>query len=250
MAGMWITGAQQVPKVDGKLIKQLMPVAFAHTVGHVTACVSFSMMAVSFAHIVKAAEPVFSVALSGPFLGTYFPPYVWASLIPIVVGCSLCAMKELSFAWGGFLFAMASNLGMVFRNILSKKCLTDVKDRNLDGINLFGLLSIISCVYCIPLAFVMESHMWPAMWETAVTSMGQGELLKLLALSGIFYHLYNQVLATLTRSQSFRMALWLPPISLNVVDCPAAAVLHGAGPGTVPHLVLSVQHNEARGGRG
>lgn len=194
MCAMWATGLQKKPKVDMELIKGLLPVAFAHTVGHVTACVSFSLMAVSFAHIVKSAEPVFAVALSGPFLGTWAPAYVWASLIPIVAGCSLSAMKELSFAWGGFLFAMASNFGMVFRNILSKKCLTgDMKEKNIDGMNLFGLLSIISCVYCIPLALIMESSKWDVAWQVAVSSLGQGEFLKLLALSGVFYHLYNQL---------------------------------------------------------
>ena len=129
MCGLWIFKIQPAPKVDVGLIVQLAPVALAHTIGHVTACVSFSLMAVSFAHIVKSAEPVFSVALSGPFLGQWAPAYVWLSLLPIVAGCSLSAMKELSFAWGGFLFAMASNLGMVMRNILSKKCLTDIKVR-------------------------------------------------------------------------------------------------------------------------
>eukprot|EP00873_Tetraselmis_striata_P001038 jgi/Tetstr1/421302/TSEL_012275.t2 len=194
MGAMWVSGLQKAPKMDWDLFKGLLPVALAHTIGHVTACVSFSMMAVSFAHIVKSAEPVFAVALSGPFLGTWAPAYVWASLIPIVAGCSLSAMKELSFGWGGFLFAMSSNFGMVFRNILSKKCLTgDMKSKNIDGMNLFGLLSIISCIYCIPLALIMESTKWGGAWEAAVTSLGQGEFLKLLALSGVFYHLYNQL---------------------------------------------------------
>lgn len=39
-------------------------VALFHTIGHVSACVSFSQMAVSFAHVVKAAEPVLSVVLA------------------------------------------------------------------------------------------------------------------------------------------------------------------------------------------
>jgi solute carrier family 35 protein E1 len=52
---------------------------------------------------------------------------VWASLLPIVAGCSLSAMKELSFSWGGFNSAMVSNLGMVLRNIYSKKSLNDYK---------------------------------------------------------------------------------------------------------------------------
>ena len=55
--------------------------------------------------------------------------YVWVSLLPIVGGCSLSAMKELSFSWGGFNSAMISNLGMVLRNIYSKKSLNDYKVR-------------------------------------------------------------------------------------------------------------------------
>lgn len=70
---------------------------------------------------------VFSVALSGPLLGQTYPIYVWLSLLPIVAGCSLAAMKEVSFAWSGFNYAMASNLGMVLRNIYSKKSLTKYK---------------------------------------------------------------------------------------------------------------------------
>lgn len=42
----------------------VLPVALFHAVGHVSACVSFSKMAVSFTHVIKAAEPVFSVVLS------------------------------------------------------------------------------------------------------------------------------------------------------------------------------------------
>lgn len=53
--------------------------------------------------------------------------YVWLSLVPIVAGCSLSAMKELSFSWPGFNNAMYSNIGMVMRNILSKKLMGGFK---------------------------------------------------------------------------------------------------------------------------
>jgi solute carrier family 35 protein E1 len=127
MLGLWALRLQPVPKVNFQFFIALMPVALFHTIGHVSACLSFSQMAVSFAHIVKSAEPVFSVALSGPLLGQTYPYYVWLSLLPIVAGCSLSAMKEISFAWSGFNYAMVSNLGMVLRNIYSKKSLTDYK---------------------------------------------------------------------------------------------------------------------------
>eukprot|EP00879_Flechtneria_rotunda_P015024 GHRR01015699.1.p1 GENE.GHRR01015699.1~~GHRR01015699.1.p1 ORF type:complete len:331 (+),score=78.12 GHRR01015699.1:384-1376(+) len=190
MVGLWVTRLQPTPKVDRQFLVALLPVALFHTIGHVSACVSFSHVAVSFAHIVKSAEPVFSVILSGPILGQIYPWYVWASLLPIVGGCSLSAMKEVSFSWAGFNNAMVSNLGMVLRNIYSKKSLNDYK--HIDGINLFGLISIVSLIFCIPAAIFVESHMWSTAWQTAVYKLGTTQFYQLLGLSGMFYHLYNQ----------------------------------------------------------
>ncbi|GBF93816.1 hypothetical protein Rsub_06148 [Raphidocelis subcapitata] len=190
MVCLWATKLQPAPQVDKGFLIALLPVALFHTIGHVSACVSFSQVAVSFAHIVKSAEPVFSVLLSWPLLGIVYPWYVWGSLLPIVAGCSLSALKEVSFSWGGFNNAMISNLGMVLRNIYSKKSLNDYK--HIDGINLFGLISIVSLLYCAPAAVFAEGHMWGAAWEAAVAKMGQGALLQLLAVGGLFYHLYNQ----------------------------------------------------------
>ena len=127
MCFLWLTKLHPQPRVDSKFFKALLVVAAFHTVGHVAACTSFGQMAVSFAHIVKSAEPVFSVALAGPILKETYPIYVWLSLVPIVAGCGLSAMKEVSFAWNGFNNAMLSNIGMVLRNIYSKKALGDYK---------------------------------------------------------------------------------------------------------------------------
>jgi solute carrier family 35, member E1 len=100
-------------------------------------------------------------------------------------------MKEVSFGWGGFNYAMASNLGMVLRGIYSKQCLKDFKD--MDGINLFGLISIASLIYCIPAALYMESHHWAAALRTAADSPGPFSVTNLLIVGGVFYHLYNQL---------------------------------------------------------
>eukprot|EP00199_Chlamydomonas_sp_CCMP681_P002140 CAMPEP_0119107224 /NCGR_PEP_ID=MMETSP1180-20130426/9583_1 /TAXON_ID=3052 ORGANISM="Chlamydomonas cf sp, Strain CCMP681" /NCGR_SAMPLE_ID=MMETSP1180 /ASSEMBLY_ACC=CAM_ASM_000741 /LENGTH=403 /DNA_ID=CAMNT_0007092683 /DNA_START=17 /DNA_END=1228 /DNA_ORIENTATION=+ len=190
MVLVWLLRIQPAPRLDGAFLLALLPVALFHTIGHVSACVSFSQMAVSFAHIVKAAEPVFSVALSGPLLGVVYPAYVWLSLVPIVAGCAMSAMKEVSFAWGGFNYAMVSNLGMVLRNIYSKKSLVNYK--HIDGINLFGLISIVSLVYCAPAAYIMEGTQWASAWQAGCGQLGTAALVQLLAVSGLFYHLYNQ----------------------------------------------------------
>jgi hypothetical protein len=44
MLALWATRLQPAPRVDGKFLAALMPVAFFHTVGHVSACVSFSQV--------------------------------------------------------------------------------------------------------------------------------------------------------------------------------------------------------------
>ncbi|KAL6751807.1 triose-phosphate transporter family-domain-containing protein [Haematococcus lacustris] len=190
MGCLWITGLQPAPKLSRPFLLALMPVALFHTIGHVSACTAFGQMAVSFAHIVKSAEPVFSVALSGPLLGVTYPSYVWLSLLPIVAGCAMSAMKEVSFAWSGFNNAMISNLGMVLRNIYSKKSLGDYK--HIDGINLFGLISIASLFYCLPAALVIESAQWGPAWQAAVAKLGTTQFCQTLAWGGLFYHLYNQ----------------------------------------------------------
>jgi solute carrier family 35 protein E1 len=197
MMALWGTGLQKRPRVSPELIKALLPVAFFHTVGHVSACVSFSHVAVSFTHVVKSAEPVLSVILSQLFLKEVYPFYVWASLLPIVVGCSLAAVNEVSFAWAGFNNAMISNLGMVLRNVYSKKYLDEFKD--IDGINMFALLSILSIFITAPVAVVVEGfkggvYQWGAMADAATQSLGGDfvTFLRLVVASGIFYHLYNQ----------------------------------------------------------
>ena len=196
MCALWATGLHPAPAVSGKLFRALLPVAFFHTVGHVSACVSFSQMAVSFAHVVKSAEPVLSVILAQVILKETYPYYVWLSLVPIIAGCSLAAMKEVSFVWGGFNNAMLSNVGMVLRNIYSKKYLDEYK--HIDGINMFALLSIIALIYTIPAAIYMEGfkggvYQWGTMAASGIDALGgSAPFFRLLAATGLFYHLYNQ----------------------------------------------------------
>lgn len=40
---------------------------------------------------------MFSVLLSAPLLGTSYPPLaVWASLVPIIAGCAISSLNEVS----------------------------------------------------------------------------------------------------------------------------------------------------------
>ncbi|KAH7422759.1 hypothetical protein KP509_12G024000 [Ceratopteris richardii] len=150
-----------------------------------------SKVAVSFTHIIKSAEPAFSVLVSRFLLGEHFPLPVYLSLIPIIGGCGLAALTELNFDMTGFMGAMISNLAFVFRNIFSKKGMKTGK--SVGGMNYYACLSILSLVFLTPFAFAIEGpKMWAAGWQTAIQNVGPN-IFWWAVFQSVFYHLYNQV---------------------------------------------------------
>ncbi|KAJ4721408.1 Glucose-6-phosphate/phosphate translocator 1, chloroplastic [Melia azedarach] len=187
---LWSLKLQPCPKITKPFIVALLGPALFHTIGHISACVSFSKVAVSFTHVIKSAEPVFSVVFSS-FLGDTYPLKVWLSILPIVFGCSLAAVTEVSFNFGGLWGAMISNVGFVLRNIYSKRSLQDFKEVN--GLNLYGWITIISLIYLFPVAVFVEGSQWVQGYHNAIASIGEPTTFYIwVLLSGIFYHLYNQ----------------------------------------------------------
>ena len=59
---VWGSGARKAPELSTDNVKTLMPVAVLHCLTHLGAIVSLGAGAVSFTHIVKAAEPAVSMA--------------------------------------------------------------------------------------------------------------------------------------------------------------------------------------------
>lgn len=190
MLVLWSFKLYPCPKISKPFIVALLGPALFHTVGHISACVSFSKVAVSFTHVIKSAEPVFSVIFSS-FLGDTYPLAVWLSILPIVLGCSLAAVTEVSFNLGGLSGAMISNVGFVLRNIYSKRSLQSFKE--IDGLNLYGCISILSLVYLFPVAVFVEGSQWVQGYHKAIASVGKPwTFYSWVLLSGVFYHLYNQ----------------------------------------------------------
>ncbi|VVB14950.1 unnamed protein product [Arabis nemorensis] len=187
---LWSFKLYPCPKISKPFIIALLGPALFHTVGHISACVSFSKVAVSFTHVIKSAEPVFSVIFSS-FLGDSYPLAVWLSILPIVMGCSLAAVTEVSFNLGGLSGAMISNVGFVLRNIYSKRSLQSFKE--IDGLNLYGCISILALVYLFPVAIFVEGSHWVQGYHKAIASVGKPSTFYVwVLLSGVFYHLYNQ----------------------------------------------------------
>lgn len=179
-----------------------------------------SKVAVSFTHIIKSAEPAFSVIIQRLVFGEKFPSTVYLSLLPIIGGCGLAAATELQFNsigctppmimdclrallgyfgytkmvylscklidfflgvkgqcrcwWTGFAGAMISNIAFVFRNIFSKKGMSNSKgQKHVGGMNYYACLSMMSLVFLTPFAIVVEGpKAWAIGWKTATLTHG------------------------------------------------------------------------------
>lgn len=180
----WLLVPKSRPNVSPKLLKALFLPTLSHLVGHVSTCISFSYVAVSFSHIVKACEPAFGAAGSALVLGEVYSPSVYITLLPIIFGVALSAVTQIQFSWPGFLFAMLSNVAFASRNIFSKLTMGDVKkDKTLTPQNLYGIMSIYALLIEIPFALAIEG----------LSPLPNKSIGYLLGYSGIFYTLYNTV---------------------------------------------------------
>mmetsp|Transcript_27748 Transcript_27748/g.31144 ORF Transcript_27748/g.31144 Transcript_27748/m.31144 type:complete len:390 (-) Transcript_27748:366-1535(-) len=193
---LWILGLRKAPKLNFEEIKTLIPIALCHTGVHVGAVIALGAGAVSFAHIVKASEPVVTCALNYLFLGQVLPLPVYLTLLPIIGGVAIASMKELSFTVLALAAAMLSNVSSSARGVLSKKTMSGKKiGENMDPQNLYAVLTAMSACFLIPTMLAIEGT---GMFSAFKSVVAAGEftnksLASILALSGASYYAYNEV---------------------------------------------------------
>jgi solute carrier family 35 protein E1 len=193
---LWLLGIRKAPKLNASELKTLLPIALCHTGVHIGAVIALGAGAVSFAHIVKASEPVVTCALNALLLGQILPLPVYATLLPIIGGVAIASMKELSFTVLALASAMLSNVSSAARGVLSKKTMSGKKiGENLDPQNLYAVLTAMSTLILIPLTLAIEGT---GMFKAANTAVAAGEFTKkslamLLGLGGASYYAYNEV---------------------------------------------------------
>ena len=230
---LWLTGLRKAPILSKDAIMTLLPIAFCHSIGHIGAVVSAGAGAVSFTQIVKAAEPVFTCFLSALILGSRskrrhrhpsrkkmeapacftarhratpltaclaacrplpaVAPLTLLSLAPIVLGVSLASMTELSFTWLAFGGAMLSNLAFAIRNICSRASMDKPKGENMTPENLFGVLTVMSFCFALPLALIMEGPKALAVFAASTAASGPAPILKASIATGLYFYTYNEV---------------------------------------------------------
>jgi len=195
-APLWLLGLRKAPKLSLDDLKTLFPIALCHTGVHVGAVIALGAGAVSFAHIVKASEPVVTCLLNFLFLGEILPVSVYLTLLPIIGGVAIASMKELSFTYLALFAAMLSNVSSSARGVLSKKTMSGKKiGENLDAQNLYAVLTAMSTAILVPTMLAIEGTGFFPAFKALVDSgdYTTKALTLLLALGGATYYAYNEV---------------------------------------------------------
>jgi solute carrier family 35, member E1 len=195
-APLWLLGLRKAPKLNSSELKTLVPIALCHTGVHVGAVIAIGAGAVSFAHIVKASEPVVTCGLNALLLGEVLPAPVYATLLPIIGGVAVASMKELSFTWLALGSAMLSNVSSAARGVLSKKTMSGKKmGENLDAQNLYAVLTAMSTIMLIPAALAIEGTGFFKAFNSVIArgAYTRKSLAMLIGLSGASYYAYNEV---------------------------------------------------------
>ena len=193
---LWLLGIRKAPKLSMDDLKTLFPIAICHTGVHVGAVIALGAGAVSFAHIVKASEPVVTCGLNALLLGELLPAQVYATLIPIIGGVAIASMKELSFTWLALGAAMLSNVSSACRGVLSKKTMSGKQiGENLNAQNLYAVLTLMATLILIPLTYAAEGFGFFKAFDGVVASgeYTRKALASVIALSGATYYAYNEV---------------------------------------------------------
>eukprot|EP01040_Poterioochromonas_malhamensis_P006677 gene6677-7194_t len=190
---VWSLGLRAAPELTSEELNNQIPIAVLHSLTHLGAVVSLGAGAVSFTHIVKAAEPAVSAFLSAVFLKSYLPIPVYLSLIPVMGGVALASATELSFSWLSFIAAMISNVASASRGIVGKKTLGKPQGKNMNAANVYAIMTMLSTIMCLPVCLAIE---WKHIIPTLKSISAAGKLKTLITqtlLSGFFYYLYNEV---------------------------------------------------------
>lgn len=193
VSGMWATGARTPPTLPRGALLALLPVGAFHAIGHIAGTLGTAAGSVSFAQVVKAAGPVYACILSALFLSQRVSRRVALSLVPIMSGVALATLKELEFSWLALGGAVVSDLALALRNVCSKLSMDAPKGKNMTPANLFGVLTVISTLVSLPMAFIAERHVARAAWAAATATMPAQQLLWQITLTGLYFYGYSEV---------------------------------------------------------
>jgi solute carrier family 35, member E1 len=175
----------------------MLPLAFCYAAAHCASSFSYAGGSVSFAEIVKAAEPVFAAVLATVFYNRKMSRNKWLCLPLISFGVTLAVVKELDFAMIALVSGCLANLFAAVRANENKKFIEsnpDLKKRMGCVGNQFALTSILGFLCTIPFLVIKEG----SKFGEFITLVKTTPIVKInLIASSLWFYGYNE-LSTMT----------------------------------------------------
>jgi solute carrier family 35 protein E1 len=194
---MWVApDGRKAPKINTDDIVKLLPVAFCAMGSHCASVFAMNAGAVSFAQIVKSAEPAFAAVLAQFVYGKKISKAKWLCLPIVIGGVILSSVSELDFAWSALFAACLGNLFAAFKGNENKKLMDadGFKDRMGSVGNLFCVTTLLAWLISVPIFVAKEGHKFPEF----LTLWKKNPILSVnLLASGLYWYGYNE-LATMT----------------------------------------------------
>lgn len=194
---LWLApDARSKPSVTLDDIVKMLPVAFCFMGAHSASVFAMGAGAVSFAQIVKAAEPAFAAVLAQFIYKKPVSKAKWSCLPIVIGGVILASVKELDFAVSALVSACIANMFAAFKGNENKKLMETpgLKERIGSVGNQFALTTIIGFLLSIPVVLVREGSRMGEFIELAKTTPA---LWVNMIASGLWFYGYNE-LATMT----------------------------------------------------
>ncbi len=201
---LWIAPeARPTPAASLKQVLALAPLGFFAAAAHAGAVFSLSAGAVSFAQIVKAAEPAFAAGIGFLVYGQTVSKAKIAMLVPIIGGIWIASVQELDFTVGALVAAGGANVAAAFRGQEFKRAMAvpGIKEA-MGGAacstgNIYAITTLWATVILLPSIYL--SGEWEriddfvAMWKADGKAGTVGNLRYYTVMSGLMFYLYNEV---------------------------------------------------------
>lgn len=196
LAGLCLRGAVEPLSALALRKVRTMSVAFCASV----ACgnIALRFIYVSFAQMVTAAGPLFTMALMYTMAGKRYSLAAYASMLPMCGGVMMCTAGEINFNATGFAAVVGATLLRGVKSILQQRLLTE-PDERFDSLTLLYHMSGCSIAPLAAYAALVEHA---ALRDPKLAGEGAASLWALVLASGLVAFFLNLANFTVTKLTS------------------------------------------------
>jgi len=190
---LWmVPNGRQRPDISFKDYIATLPIGAAFAGAHLASIFTLTLGAVSFAHIVRSAEPAFAAVIGTCLYGAKISIAKWFTLVPVIGGIVLASIGEVNFAMGALVTASLANVFNAIRGNEVEKLLCGdpgISERIGSAGNVYSIMILNSFLFTLPLMLLTEGKTLGQFWTLMTTNPS---LLSTLGAAGLGFTLVNE----------------------------------------------------------